>query len=316
VNDGGVITNDKVTDSQAEPAPFTTGAPTYTSGKAVDTVNNGDTSADHKTTDSQAEPAPSATGTPTNTSGKEVDTKYTSESIPEDTSASSDTQPPADGQRGEVSGAINAAVRSTSGSYAEQKNDVPEASPQDKRSIEQPKDIGTNQEETSPGFLRESDTDDGAKLAAEKESNTTPKSRNADITQQPVGGEAQTPDAEASRAISAEPSAKKQGVEEQNMMDDFMARGAENVSLLDSVAAENDLEITQNDSGMNIIDIASAPNGEVTIGGAMYKLVGDRFDDTGESIGQLFYDKTSDNYTSVEYGKVVNWGDSNPNKKI
>ena len=150
-------------------------------------------------------------------------------------------------------------------------------------------------------------------MTTQNESVIDPKPRDAELTQQQAVDNTPNPELANTNASGAN---TNQAIEEQNMMDDFIARGAEKVSSLDAVAAENDLEITQNDSGMNVIDIASAPNGEVTIGGAMYTLVGDRTDDTGESIGQLFYDKTSDNYTSVEYGKVVNWGDTNPNKQV
>ena len=201
----------------------------------------------------------------------------------------------------------------TGPSTTEKKENTPEASPQNEKSLEKPKGVGTASVNPTPGFSGERKTQDTSNVKAQKESDTDPKSRDAGITQQQAVGNTQT---QGLANPSASAANTNQAIEEQNMMDDFIARGAEKVSSLDSVAAENDLEITQNDSGMNVIDIASAPNGEVTIGGAMYTLVGDRTDDTGESIGQLFYDKTSDNYTSVEYGKVVNWGDTNPNKQV
>ncbi len=200
-------------------------------------------------------------------------------------------------------------VKDSVGNSDVQETNGPDVSAQEERSVEQPIAQAPENVESTPGISSENGT-------GQQENTTDPKFRNADFTQQPVEGSNQAPDTVAPSANSAAPSTAKQEIEDQNMMDDFMARGAEKVSALDSVAAENDLEITQNDSGMNVIDVASAPNGEVTIGGAMYQLVGDRVDDTGESIGQLFYDKTSDNYTSVEYGKVVNWGDSNPNKQV
>ncbi len=202
-------------------------------------------------------------------------------------------------------------VINTYDTAVEKISDTPDASSQNENSLEQPKGSSTMNVKSTPGFSSERTTQDTSSVKTQGEDVTTPKFSNTELTQQQGAGNTQTPDIASSSSVST-----NQAIEEQNMMDDFIARGAEKVSPLDSVAAENDLEITQNDSGMNVIDIASAPNGEVTIGGAMYQLIGDRTDDTGESIGQLFYDKTSDNYTSVEYGKVVNWGDTNPNKQV
>ena len=214
-----------------------------------------------------------------------------------------------------TSGAVVDTVTNDSPSDAQQtpdsQSDTPDASSQNENSLEQPTGNSAMNVKSTPGFSSERTTQDASSVKTQGEDVTTPKFSNTELTQQQGAGNTQTPDIASSSSVST-----NQAIEEQNMMDDFIARGAEKVSPLDSVAAENDLEITQNDSGMNVIDIASAPNGEVTIGGAMYQLVGDRTDDTGESIGQLFYDKTSDNYTSVEYGKVVNWGDTNPNKQV